>query len=103
MGIATSGTNSGSPQCVQSKSFRTLEIKEKRPRVCSWEQLEKLADNCEFAGVLVRKKNDFPVSKKRHAQLCQSFKTFVDESPDDERRNIRHFPDNAEDYQRFEK
>lgn len=79
--------------------FRALAIKEKRPRVCSWERLENLTDNCEFNGVLVRKKDGFPASKKRHAQLCQSYYTFLDDTQGKERRNVqKFFAENAERY-----
>jgi len=51
--------------------FKQLGIREKRPRVCTWDRLKESRDNCEYAGERIGGKN--------HSALCVKYKKFYDE------------------------
>lgn len=74
--------------------FKDLGVSKKRPRVCAWEKLQTLRDDCDYAGEKIRKKN--------HSPLCKRYSEFIAQSEGKERGNIKkYFAQNAEDYLRL--
>jgi IS605 OrfB family transposase len=75
--------------------FRELNVREKRPRICSWERLQQKKDNCEYAG-------QGSPREKRHSPLCVKYAAFLRRERQVKAKNwkkyFRDFRDNAELY-----
>jgi hypothetical protein len=71
--------------------FKELGIRDKRPRVCSWEHLEKSKDDCLYAGERI------PRGRKMHGPLCIKFKGFLDAHGRDPKYK-KHFAVHAKTY-----
>lgn len=62
-------------------------LRKKRPRICEWERLKDLRDNCKFAGERIGKQN--------HAQHCKKYREFLGTL---EGKKQRYFPERATEY-----
>lgn len=73
-------------------------IREKKPRICDWERLKELKDNCLYAGEWIY--------GKRHSELCAKYNDFIRSYSGDKKigKNVkRYFVKNTNDYLRLKK
>ncbi|MBI4560256.1 MAG: transposase [Candidatus Hydrogenedentes bacterium] len=73
--------------------FRKLEIRLKRPRVCSWERLQDRKLSCDFAGERI--------GQRMHAPLCKSYSKFLSLKDPNQRSIENYFVENAQKYLRI--
>ncbi len=81
--------------------FKQLGIRDKRPRLCSWERMRALKDDCEYAGERIRVGGSWA----NHGSLCIKYKEFFDKYSREPGRDSksqssfkRYFAENAADY-----
>jgi transposase len=78
-------------------TFKELNIRIKRPRVCTWERLKTGKDNCEWAGERIRVGGLW----KSHSALCVKYREFLEGygRESGEAKSIkRYFVENAKAY-----
>lgn len=77
--------------------FKGLKIRIKKPRVCTWEQLEARRDNCQWAGERIRIGGVW----KSHSSLCVKYKKFFNTYRSNAQKGAnfrKYFVENAEYY-----
>jgi hypothetical protein len=80
--------------------FKSINIRIKKPRVCSWERLQANKDDCEWAGERIRVGEKW----KNHSALCVKYKKFIDSYPREAKvpKDFRKsFVENAKAYMEF--
>jgi len=74
--------------------FKELGIEIKAPRICSWERLTQMRDNCEYAGERIPCGNKW----KNHSALCKKYKDFLGTYKWKQNNHKRFFAENAQRY-----